>query len=91
MEMLQQFKECFVCGDPHVECHHVFHGPYRKAADRYGMTVWLCPRHHRGTDGVHGRDGHELDLRLKRHAQAYFEANLGNRDTFRDLFGKSYL
>lgn len=88
---LQKDKSCFVCGSPCVECHHVFHGSYRKNADKYGMMVWLCPAHHRGTEGVHGRDGHALDIQLKEYAQRYFETNLGTREDFRELFGKSYL
>ena len=89
--VIQSRKECFVCGSPFVECHHIYHGSYRKNSDKYGLMVWLCPDHHRGTKGVHGRDGHALDITLKKHGQEYFEANLGTREGFRELFGKSYL
>lgn len=89
--VIQSRKECCVCGSPFVECHHIYHGSYRKNADKYGLMVWLCPDHHRGTKGVHGRDGHALDIVLKKHGQEYFEANLGTREDFRELFGKSYL
>lgn len=89
--VLQDEKVCIVCGASNVEEHHIFHGSYRKNAEKHGMKVYLCPEHHRGTYGVHGREGHVLDLHLKKYAQEYFEANLGTREAFRDLFGKSYL
>lgn len=88
---LQDEEICIVCGSPYTERHHVFHGSYRANAEKYGMTVYLCPEHHRGAGGVHGRDGHALDIHLKKYAQQYFEANLGTREAFRELFGKSYL
>ncbi len=31
---------CFICGKQgRMEKHHMLHGPYRKAADRYALSV----------------------------------------------------
>lgn len=31
--------------------------------------IYLCEEHHRGTYGVHGREGHKLDIKLKMQMQ----------------------
>ena len=66
--ILQTTKECYICGTTLcLEQHHVLHGSRRRIADRLGLTVWLCPEHHRGANGVHFN--HQLDEALKRKAQ----------------------
>ena len=50
----------------------------------------MCYEHHRGTRGVHGRDGKNLDTYLKELAQTRFEQR-ENRERFIQIFGKSYL
>lgn len=89
--VLQNNKECWVCGDTNVCCHHVFYGTAnRKKSDKLGMTVWLCPQHHNmSNEGVHFNK--LLDLSLKRFAQEYFEKNIGDRLTFINEFGRSWL
>lgn len=72
--IMQSRKECLVCGSRDVEQHHVLFGvPRRKYADQDGLWVWLCPEHHRGTNGVHGKNGHWLDILLKKTAQQIYE------------------
>lgn len=82
--------DCHVCGRPASEKHHVFHGPNRHLANYYGMVTMLCRDCHQGTHGVHGRDGHELDERLKREYQAIFEEKY-TREEFMRVFGRNYL
>lgn len=84
--------ECRVCGrQGYVERHHALHGSNRKKCNRYPLLIFpLCPSCHRGHRGVHGRDGHELDLKLKREAQAIFEKEYGKRKEFVNIFGRSY-
>lgn len=45
--IVQTERECFICGntDP-LERHHCFEGAYHDQAERYGVTVFLCPLHH---------------------------------------------
>lgn len=89
--IIQSEKECFVCKTTlNLHEHHVFFGTgNRKISERYGMKVWLCQEHHTGRNGVHF--DRQLDLLIKTVAQGTFEKEIGNRDEFRRLFGRSYL
>ena len=90
--VIQHEKQCIVCGSWNVEDHHIFFGvAKRKLSEKYGLKVWLCPTHHRGTQGVHGRDGHKLDMELKQLGQKCFEYHYGDREEFIRVFGRNYL
>ena len=86
-------RYCLVCGTPfNLERHHIFFGnPRRKLSEEYGFWVYLCAEHHRGTSGVHGNKGHELDQGLRRMAQTIWEKDYGTRDEFIEKFGRNYL
>ena len=89
--VLQDEMQCIVCRTTHnLHEHHVFFGTAnRKNSEKYGFKVWLCSRHHNGSNyGVHFN--RNLDLKLKRMAQAKFEET-HTREEFRAIFGKSYL
>lgn len=82
---------CVVCGKRYgLERHHVFFGRNRQNADEDGLWVWLCADHHRGADGVHGKNGHELDSALKEHAQRVYEMT-HTRKEWMDRYRKNYL
>ena len=51
--------------------------------------VYLCVEHHTGNTGVH--HNRELDLRLKRSCQRYYEKRIGMREEFIKEFRRSYL
>lgn len=90
--VLQIEKECLVCGTTYnLHSHHCINGTAnRKKSEKYGLKVWLCARHHNmSSEGVHFN--RQLDLKIKRMAQKYFEENCGSRDDFRREFGKSFL
>lgn len=96
---------CYVCDrTTNTELHHIFYGrKYRRIADEEGMVVYLCPACHRGTDGVHGKNGHALDYTLKEMAQEEWErlfierypykrhAKDAAREAWLRLFGKNYI
>lgn len=89
--ILQSKRECFVCGQTYeLELHHIYAGKNRKNSDEHGFTVWLCARHHRGTSGVHGRDGSVLDEILKARCQKRFEETHKHSE-FMKIIGKNYL
>ena len=89
--IIQTKKECLICGDPNVEQHHVLFGnPRRKYADEDGLWVWLCPEHHRGTHGVHGKEGHALDTALKKTAQQVYEQE-HTREEWIQRYRRNYL
>ena len=89
--IIQDRKECIICGSWNVEEHHLYKGvAKRKLSEQYGLKVWLCPTHHRGTNGVHGKNGHKLDMELKELGQKAFEWKY-TREEFIERFGKNYL
>lgn len=98
-ESILQDKDgrCFLCMlldnnnfyYPDIEEHHVFEGPDRPISTKEGLTVYLCPKHHRtGPAAVH--TDQETNLIVKRYAQAIWEQN-HTREEFWEKFRKSYL
>lgn len=84
--MISNKLECYLCGrGGTLERHHCLHGSRRKAADKYDLTVFLCPECHRRL-----HDKGEGDLYLKRIAQKHYEAEHGHR-SYMEVFGKNYL
>ena len=84
--MINDNLECYLCGRHGVlHRHHCLHGSRRKAADKYDLTVYLCPECHQRLHD-HG-DGDRL---LQQLAQAYFEEKYGHRE-YMEIFGKNYL
>ncbi len=91
--ILQSEKECYITHcTTNLHKHHIYPGvANRKISEQNGFWVWLRYDWHNGAEyGVHGRDGHELDLRLKRECQAKFEKT-HSREEFIKLIGRSYL
>ncbi|MFA6664333.1 MAG: hypothetical protein WCS21_08485 [Lachnospiraceae bacterium] len=83
---------CYICGSMPTEVHHIMFGKNRKLADQDGLTVPLCPEHHRGTFGVHGKYGHRLDEFLKRTAERAWMKETGkNVKDWIERYGKNYL
>ena len=72
------------------EAPYIFGTGLRRISDKHGFWVWLTAEKHRGTKGVHGRDGHEADLRLKRACQRRFE-EAHSREEFMAIIGRNYL
>lgn len=88
-----RLDRCIICGSyQNIEIHHCLHGvANRRLADKYKLTVPLCYLHHRGTNGVHGKNGAKLDLELKKLAQKNWEYHFGTREDFIRVFGRNYL
>lgn len=84
--------ECYWCGRSGImELHHIYFGHGRRAvSDRLGFIVYLCPECHRGTYGVHGRDGHIVDKLLKESCQIEWEKT-HTREEFIQEVGRSYI
>lgn len=86
-------KYCYFTGDEKgpLERHHIYYGSgMRQISDKHGFWVWLKPEWHRGTHGVHGRDGHKVDLTLKQDCQRRFEET-HTREEFMQIIGRNYL
>lgn len=86
-------KKCYVCGKKNnLHNHHIMFGKNRKKADKDGLMVYLCYEHHEGTYGVHGKLGHELDIKLKEIAEEIWcEVYNKTPEDFRKVYGRNYL
>lgn len=85
-------KQCYVCGSKYnLHYHHILFGKNRKNADKDGLTVYLCGRHHnQSNEGVHFN--HELDIKLKQIAERnwleYYDKTI---DDFISRYGRNFL
>ena len=73
-----------------MELHHIYKGKNRKISDQNGFVVHLCPDCHRGTDGVHGKFGHLMDMYLEKSCQLTYEET-HTREEFMKLIGRNYI
>ena len=79
-------KHCFLgCASLQLERHHCLHGSRRKKAEKWGLTVYLCPKCHRLL-----HDTGLNDLFLEQVAQQAFEAKY-DHELWMKEFGKDYL
>lgn len=76
-----------------VERHHIVHGRgKRRECETPESVVLPCPLCHRGSRGVHGKEGHALDMRLRRELQArYFAQGCEEQEVRRLMGGKLVL
>lgn len=90
--ILQQEKRCYITGSTgNLQKHHIYFGRNRKTSEKHGFWVWLIGELHNQSDlGVHCKNGHELDLRLKQECQQKFEET-HSRSEFMALIGRNYL
>lgn len=88
--ILQNEKKCFICRTSEgLEDHHIFPGPNRKHSERYGLKVWLCHRHHTGSDAAVHVDRPTMRW-IQQEGQKAFEKT-HTREEFLRIFKRSYL
>lgn len=82
---------CYLCGQyGQTEEHHIFGGPNRTLSEQYGLKVDLCLECHQfGPHAVH-KDRAVME-ELHRQGQEAFENQIGSREQFRKIFGRSWL
>ena len=90
--ILQSEKVCYLTGSTYnLHRHHIYAGSRRSISEREGFWVWLTGYYHNQSNaGVHGKDGHELDWKLKQDCQRKYEET-HSREEFIRLIGKNYL
>ena len=91
--IMQNIRECYITGDTQgLHKHHIYHGTaLRKVSEKNGLWCWLRWDWHNGAKyGVHGKCGHDLDIRLKRECQERYEET-HTRVEFMRLIGRNYL
>lgn len=92
--ILQDKKECIICGKTfNLNTHEVYFGTRnRDKSIEDGCCVYLCKEHHQGTNGVHGKNGHDLDLYLKRTMQIKWQVYYNRtEEDFIKRYSKNYL
>lgn len=91
--ILQSQKRCLICHTTaNLHRHHVYEGwGVRKISEKYGLTVYLCARHHNMSDeGVHFNQ--ELNRQIKRWAQKKAMKYYGwVTEDFIKIIGRNYL
>ena len=82
--------ECEVCSQGgNLELHHILR---RKVLATKDNCIMLCYKCHRGENGVHGMNGHKLDIFLKLGVQNFYLANGFSEDETRKLMaGRLYI
>lgn len=75
------------------ERHEVFFSKaYRMKSIKDGLIIFLTEDDHRGTNGVHGKNGDKLNRYLKRIAQkTWIEHYKKTKEDFVKKYGKNYL
>lgn len=78
---------CENCYNQGSEMHHIVFGSSRKACERTESVTLLCYECHRGTYGVHGRDGRKLNIKFKKKLQETYKEQGYKEDEIRKLLG----
>lgn len=82
---------CAVCHQYYgneLELHHILRRKIEATTDN---CIMICPKDHRGTNGVHGKNGHILDLKLKIRLQnTYFNLNYTEDEVRKLMSGRLY-
>lgn len=75
----------------YCERHEAYYSrAYRNKSIKDGLIVFLTEEDHRGTDGVHGKNGDKLNRYLKKVAQkAWMEYYKKTKEEFIERYGKS--
>lgn len=90
--IMQDEKCCYITGSTYnLHRHHIYAGGRRKISEDNGFWVYLTGRlHNQSNEGVHGKNGHLLDMKLKQDCQRKYEET-HSREEFIRLIGKNYL
>lgn len=85
--IIQTERVCFFCGSTNqLERHHIFGAANRKYSEKYGLTVYLCKRHHME---AHSDMATRRILQVR--GQMAWEERYGSKSDFMAVFGRDYL
>lgn len=92
---------CIICGRPTSVTHHLVEGVgKRDLSEKWGLTCPLCPEHHNmGKNSVHLNPAMntmskiigQLAFEKQYYADRYGAIDDEARESFRAIFGKSFL
>lgn len=83
---------CEICGSTQgLQKHHIV--KRSQGGDNcLNNLILLCWECHHGTRGVHGKEGHELDLELKlKRQQQLFDKDYSEKEVREKMGGKLYI
>lgn len=67
-------NKCEICGEDATELHHIIFGKGKRTqCQTQHSVINLCMNCHRGTHGVHGKYGKDLDLELRELLRSKYE------------------
>ena len=77
----------------YCERHEAFFGrAYRNKSIKDGLILFLTEEDHRGTNGVHGKNGNRLNRHIKKLAQkAWMDHYHKTKEEFIQRYGENYL
>ena len=76
----------------YCERHEVYYSrAYRNKSIKDGLIIFLTEEDHRGTNGVHGKNGDKLNRYLKKVAQKAWINYYHKTKDFIQRYGKSYI
>lgn len=77
----------------YCERHEVyFSKAYRQKSIKDGLIVFLTKKDHRGTNGVHGKNGNKLNRKLKKIGQrTWIKYYHKTKEDFIKEYGKNYI
>lgn len=77
--------------EKYCERHEIYYNrAYRQKSIDDGLIVFLTREDHRGTNGVHGKNGDKLNRKLKRIAQkAWIDYYKKTKEEFIERYGKA--
>lgn len=91
--MPKSTKYSIVRTKKYSERHEVFFSKaYRIKSIKDGLIIFLTEEDHRGTNGVHGKNGDKLNRYLKQKGQeAWMKYYKKTKEDFQKRYGKNYL
>ena len=84
---------CEICGSSdRVEMHHIIYGSGKRVqCERLESVIFLCNKHHHQDNGIHGKNGHILNLILKQRLQDnYFKSGMEEAEVRKWMGDKLY-
>ena len=90
--ILQDKKECFVCGTRlNIHTHEVYYGKNRQKSIDDGCCIYLCSTHHNMSDkGIHFNHNFDLSVKQKME-QKWLEHYNKTINDFIERYGRNYL
>ena len=82
----EDLEHCIICGRKKDNLHEIFFGNKRQKSMKYNFVIPLCFECH---SEMHRN--YILQDFWHKQGQLYYEKNIGSREEFIEVFGKSYL